>query len=118
MSQILVIDDEIAIPAYLSRLITKFGYSCETAASAAEARAKLATPHQLVIADIRLPDNPDADAWIAELARIAKPAPVILISGMPTEELVATAKANGIDTFLTKPFELVFIKKLLKERLG
>lgn len=115
MGNVLIVDDEQAIGDYLARLITRLGHQAETTMNAADTLAKLDSGgFQLVIADIRLPDAPDAQAWVTGLCQKAKGIPVVLISGAPSAELDACAKANGVLAFLSKPFELAFIKNILQ----
>jgi len=115
MGNVLIVDDEQAIGDYLARLITRLGHQAETTMNAADTLAKLnAGGFQLVIADIRLPDAPDAQAWVTGLCQKAKDIPVVLISGAPSAELDDCAKANGVLAFLSKPFELAFIKNILQ----
>lgn len=115
MGNVLIVDDEQAIGDYLARLITRLGHQAETTMNAADTLAKLDSGgFQLVIADIRLPDAPDAQAWVTGLCQKAKDIPVVLISGAPSAELDACAKANGVLAFLSKPFELAFIKNILQ----
>jgi len=115
MGKVLIVDDEQAIGDYLASLITRLGHQVEVTLNAADTLVKLdAGGFQLVIADIRLPDAPDAQAWVTGLCQKAKDIPVVLISGAPSAELVACAKANGVLAFLSKPFELAFIKNILQ----
>lgn len=115
MGNVLIVDDEQAIGDYLARLITRLGHQAETTMNAADTLAKLDSGgFQLVIADIRLPDAPDAQAWVTGLCQKAKDVPVVLISGAPSAELDACAKTNGVLAFLSKPFELAFIKNILQ----
>ena len=115
MGNVLIVDDEQAIGDYLARLITRLGHQAETTMNAADTLAKLDSGgFQLVIADIHLPDAPDAQAWVTGLCQKAKDIPVVLISGAPSAELDDCAKANGVLAFLSKPFELAFIKNILQ----
>lgn len=115
MGNVLIVDDEPAIGDYLARLITRLGHQAETTLNAADTLAKLDDGvFHLVIADIRLPDAPDAQAWVTGLCQKAKGIPVVLISGAPSAELDACAKANGVLAFLSKPFELAFVKNILQ----
>jgi DNA-binding NtrC family response regulator len=115
MGNVLIVDDEPAIGDYLARLITRFGHQAETTLNAADTLAKLeAGGFQLVIADIRLPDAPDAQAWVNQLCLKAGQTPVVLISGAPSNELIECANAHGVLAFLSKPFELAFIKNILQ----
>jgi DNA-binding NtrC family response regulator len=115
MGNILIVDDEPAIGNYLGMMITRFGHQVEKTLTATDTLAKLeAEAYQLIIADICLPDAPDAEAWICSLAQKANGTPLVLISGAPSAELTSCAKKHGVLAFLSKPFELAFIKNILK----
>ncbi len=116
MATVLIIDDEPAIGDYLARLINRMGHQAQTAQTAADAFAKIdAASFNLVIADIRLPDAPDALQWIRDIAGKCAGVPLVLISGAPSSELDECAKANGVLAFLSKPFELTFIRNILQK---
>jgi len=115
MGNVLIIDDEPAIGTFLAGMISRLGYQTVTAFTASESFEKLEhNDFQLIIADIRLPDAPDAHVWIKALSQKAAGRPVVLMSGAPSAELSAYASSNGVLTFLSKPFELAFIKSILK----
>ena len=119
MGNVLIVDDESAISAYLAKLISGLGHHVATASSASEMLAKLERGDcHLIIADILLPDAPVPTAWIQELCRRAKGKPVVLMTGAPSPELVACATKCGVHAFLSKPFELAFIKDILKTVFG
>jgi DNA-binding NtrC family response regulator len=119
MGNVLIVDDEPAIGDYLARLISGFRHEVTTSESASDALAKITDGNfHLIIADIRLPDAPDPKDWILQLRQKADKTPVVLISGLPTNELTDFASANGVLAFLTKPFELAFIKNILKTVFG
>ncbi len=116
MGTVLIIDDEPGIRDYLTALIQRLGHETVTAATSAEGIEKLARPDcQLVIADILLPDSPSAEEWIRQLAQTAGTRPVVLISGNHSQAWSECATACGITTFLSKPFELAFIRSILKK---
>jgi DNA-binding NtrC family response regulator len=52
------------------------------------------------------------------LKRHAAGRPLILITGEPSEELAAQVRGGEIAAFLSKPFELAFIHKLLERALA
>ena len=115
MGNVLIVDDEPAIGAYLAKLIVRLGHQAVTTLNAAETFAKLDSEEiHLIIADIRLPDTPEPHEWIRQLCAKAAGRPVVLISGAPSNELSECATANGVLAFLSKPFELTFIKNILK----
>jgi len=119
MGNVLIVDDEKAIGDYLARLISGFGHKAVTSESALDALAKIDTgDFQLVIADIRLPDAPEPQEWVRQISQKANGKPIVLISGLPSSELTDFANEHGILAFLTKPFELAFIKNILKTVFG
>ncbi len=120
MARILVVDDEETIRSYLSKLIERFGHEPDTAETAAEARTKIAQGgYGMVIADIRLPDSPPTVVdWVGQLAAAVGATPLVLISGAPTPELETFAREGKVRAFLSKPFELAFIRNIVKETLG
>lgn len=116
MATVLIIDDEPAIGDYLARLINRMGHLAQTAQTAADAFAKIdAASFNLIIADIRLPDAPDALQWIRDIADKCAGVPLVLISGAPSSELDECAKGHGVLAFLSKPFELTFIRNILQK---
>ncbi len=115
MGKVLIVDDESAIGDYLARLISRFGHQAVTTVNASDTLSNLSDgSFELVIADIRLPDAPDAQTWISQLCEKARGIPVVLISGAPSPELAECASKNNVLAFLSKPFELAFIKNILK----
>ncbi len=116
MAQILIIDDDPAVRDYLCTLITRLGHQPTPAATCSEALAAMDAPGiEVIISDIYLPDNPDLSGWIDQLKQHAAGRPLILITGEPSEELAAKSRGGGITAFLSKPFELAFIKNLLAQ---
>jgi two-component system, NtrC family, response regulator PilR len=119
MANILIIDDDIAVREYLATLVTRLHHQAFVASTCAEAIAQMANPDiQIIIADIYLPDSPPLGEWVDRLKTKANGRPLILITGEPSEELATKAQGHGIMAFLTKPFELAFIKSLLAQATG
>ena len=118
MAHVLVVDDEESVRAYLSALVCRFGYEVEAVDCATAALERLSqSSYGMVVADIRLPDAPVFAQWIQQLLAAAGQTPVVLISGAPTPELEQLAKSGQVRAFLSKPFELAFIKNILQEVL-
>lgn len=114
MANILIIDDDVAVREYLATLVTRLRHQPLQAATCAQGLAQLSNPAvHVVIADIYLPDSPPLHEWVNQLKERAAGRPLILITGEPSEELAAKAQRGEIMAFLSKPFELAFIKGLL-----
>ncbi len=119
MANILIIDDDVAVREYLATLVTRLHHQAFQAATCAEGLVQLANPTiQVVIADIYLPDSPPLNEWVNQLKDLAAGRPLILITGEPSEELAAKAQRGEVMAFLSKPFELAFIKGLLARATG
>ncbi len=114
MAKILIIDDDIAVREYLATLVSRLNHQPVQAGTCAEGLAQMADRTiQIIISDIYLPDIPPLDEWVKQLKSKAAGRPLILITGEPSEELAHKAQSGEIMAFLTKPFELAFIKSLL-----
>lgn len=116
MANLLIIDNDLDVRDYLAAVASRLGHHVVQATTCAEGHAKMdATNFDIIIAEIFLPDSPDQDEWVEHMKQHAAGRHLILITGEPTEELAAKAKAAGVLGFLTKPFELAFIKHLLSQ---
>lgn len=119
MAKILIIDDDESVRNYLVAAISRKGHDPIPAASCQEGLARLDDPAvHAVVADLYLPDSPPTPEWIAQLKRHAAGRPLLVITGEPSEELAAQVRCGEIAAFLSKPFELAFIHKLLERVLA
>ena len=89
--------------AYLRRFLKRAGHEVETAQTVAEALRQLpARPHDVLIADISLPDG---DGWsLLEQLGSARPPVAIAMSGRSSPADCARSKAAGFQEHLIKPF--------------
>ena len=119
MAKILIIDDDESVRNYLVAAISRKGHEPVPAATCQAGLAGLDDAAiQAVVADLFLPDSPPAGEWVAQLKRHAAGRPLILITGEPSEERAAQVRGGEIAAFLSKPFELAFIHKLLERALA
>jgi two-component system KDP operon response regulator KdpE len=102
-TRVLVVDDE---PQILRALRTSFraaGYEVETAETAEQALAVLATkPPDAVVLDLVLPDGKGTD--VCRELRKWSTAPVIVLSVVGDEAEKVAALDAGADDYVTKPF--------------
>ena len=104
ITRVLLVDDEPALREPLSDYLVRQGFGVEQAASAAEARAKLAEgAFDVVLLDIMMPgeDGLSLCRHLAEAQRI----PVIFITarGEATDRIVGLE--IGADDYVVKPFD-------------
>jgi two-component system nitrogen regulation response regulator NtrX len=110
----LVVEDEPLILWLVSDMLREAGFHVLEAQNGAEARALLGHPFDVVLLDIRLPDANGLD--LLPLFKSASPhAPVVVMSGHGTPEIVQRAKAAGADAFVHKPFDPAAIVRQLLE---
>jgi DNA-binding response OmpR family regulator len=116
---VLVADDDPSILDFTARVVTKAGHRvvrAERGDTALELVRK--EKPDLVFLDVLMPglDGLEVCRAIradAALTRI----PVILLSAMGEDRLVAAAKTAGADGYLTKPMRLDAMRAVLAERL-
>ncbi len=119
MANILIIDDDVAVREYLATLVTRLNHHAFQAETCAQGISQMGNPDiQIIISDIYLPDSPNLAEWVDQLKAKAAGRPLILITGEPSEELAAKAQSGEIMAFLTKPFELAFIKGILAQAMN
>ncbi|MFG1277358.1 response regulator transcription factor [Xanthobacter autotrophicus] len=102
--KLLVVDDEPAIRKLLNAGLSTQGYDVTSAATAAEAIARVSEARpDLIILDLGLPDMPGRDLlarWRAEGLDM----PVVILSSRTDEPGIVEALEGGADDYVTKPF--------------
>lgn len=116
--QILVVDDDTDHTDTLARLLGRFGHTCLTAASAAEAIHLIhtASPH-LVVTDLHMPGM-DGLAVVRCARETTPPIPVILMTAYPTPETQAQTGAIGGTVYLAKPFANADFLRVVQDTLA
>lgn len=114
---VLVVDDEALIRWALAEGLSESGYAVRLAGSGAEARRELAHfDHEplVILLDLRLPDV--ADLSLLQDIRVRRPdAPVIVMTAHGTAEDARQASALGAFRFITKPFDVGEMVKLVAQ---
>jgi two-component system, NtrC family, response regulator AtoC len=107
MASILIVDDEETLAEAYASFFEKQGHEVQRAATGGEAIARYrATPVDLVLLDVRLPDVTGFDVF----AQLKDDDPVvIMISGHADIPLAVRAMQEGVENFLTKPVELTHL---------
>ncbi|MDW7773466.1 MAG: sigma-54 dependent transcriptional regulator [Desulfobulbaceae bacterium] len=114
MSSILIIDDELSMREFLKILLEKDGHAVRVASNGAAALQLTANnDFDLVISDIRMPGMSGLDL-LAELKQNNSELPVIMITAFASPEDAVIAMKNGAYDYITKPFKVEEIKKVIK----
>jgi two-component system, chemotaxis family, sensor kinase CheA len=101
-SRILVVDDSQGARAVVSGALASVGYATDVASSAAEAIEKLdALGADALVVDFSMPDA-DGVALVDEVRARFEQLPIVMLSGVATDEDQGRARAAGVDVFLDK----------------
>ncbi len=105
-ARLVVVDDEAVITDILRRRLTRDGYTVVTAASTAEARARLEEAETAaLLTDIQMPD--ESGLSLLEWARARDPdLAVIMITVVGTVGTAIKALRAGASDYILKPFNL------------
>jgi CheY-like chemotaxis protein len=118
MRKILVIDDDEFVRRYFVSLLSRLGYEVEMAVDGKEGLEKVVKPGvDLVISDLFMPGTPFGIDLIRQIREIKPDCPIVVISGESDTKTVEDCATLGVTDFLTKPFEMGFIKTILERLL-
>jgi len=117
--RILVVDDESEIRGLLQEILADEGFDVESAADAAEARARRAKHEpDLILLDIWMPDT-DGITLLREWAQSSSglPCPVVMMSGHGSVETAVEATRLGAYDFIEKPLSLAKLLRTVERAL-
>jgi two-component system chemotaxis response regulator CheY len=122
---VLVIDDMVQNRILLGKVLKSAGYAVIEATNGAEAMEMIAAQNlapDLIVTDIEMPVM-DGITFVSEIRGTENPVsgtPVIAASGNADDTMRREAIAAGADLFLSKPFDLIELRReiaaLLKSR--
>ncbi len=120
-SRVLVVDDEAANVALLTKMLDRAGYAnvASTTDSGDVMRLVSTFEPDLILLDLHMPE-PDGFAIMARLGELATSdtfLPVLVLTADATEITKVRALGNGATDFLTKPFEYAELLLRLKNLL-
>jgi DNA-binding response OmpR family regulator len=117
MPRLLVVEDDAAIAAPLVRALRREGYEVDLVDRGADAVERgEATPYDLVLLDLGLPDADGVD--VCRRLKVTHPQLPILMVTARQEELDAVVGLDaGADDYVTKPFRLAELLARVRARL-
>ncbi|GMV97147.1 MAG: response regulator [Phycisphaerae bacterium] len=103
--RLLVVEDDQAVRHLIRVALETAGLRCDTAASLAEARARMADQsYHLLLVDLMLPDGSGFELLSENSDRSHRPS-VIIMTGHPSVDSAAEGMQRGARNYLTKPVE-------------
>lgn len=104
LSHILVVDDDDRLSRLLARYLAEQRFAVTTAASAADARTKLAgLEFDLIVLDLMMPG--ESGLQLAADLRSRSAVPILMLTAMGEPEDRIAGLECGADDYLVKPFE-------------
>jgi len=117
-SQVLVVDDDLAMCGFLRTFLGTRNYNALTLTNADEAVRRFhADRPAAVLLDVVMPGSMDGLAALAAFKKIDKDVPIIVISGQGRTSVVVQAMRLGATDFLCKPFEEQELEMVLEKAL-
>ena len=118
MARILIIDDDPGVVAYLQRLLERLGHTVESAEDGKTGLERAEDAGiQLIVSDLYMPGEPSRLDLIRRLREVRPDCPLVVVSGYPSEDRLEECRAMGVTEFLTKPFEISFLRSVM-DKLG
>ena len=118
MAAVLVVDDEPSIRFVLEKALGKAGFDVVCAASAEEARERLAERRfEVALLDVRLPGRSGFE--LLEEIRAAGRRPfVVVMTAQDTLRAAVNAMRLGAEDYLVKPFDLDRLVQVVSDLAG
>ena len=118
MPTILVVDDELSMREFLKILLEKEGYEVSTAPEATGAIDLIQNQNfDLVISDIKMPGMGGL-SLLEKIKEINSTLPVIMITAFASPENAVIAMKSGAFDYITKPFKVDEIIKIIKSAIS
>ncbi len=117
--RILVMDDVAAVQTLLSRVLSRFGFTVEAAATGEEAleifkgRFSNNETYEAVIADLSVPGSMGGVKLAEELHKLDPALKIIISSGYSEDEVISHYMDYGFSAAVRKPFEMDELKAAL-----
>jgi len=112
--RLLIVDDDVLLSRSLSRHLTRAGYDVVVQHEGQPALDALkAGGFDLVISDIEMPGLSGIDL-LREVRDLDRDLPVVLITGAPAIDTAAKAVEHGAFRYLTKPFDIELLQKVVR----
>ena len=114
---ILVVDDELKICQFLEVLLKREGYRVSSVQNASDALQRIEREtHDLIITDLRMPGM-DGFELVNRAKALREDMPIIMVTGYATVKTAVKAMRHGVDDYVTKPFNLDELRKVIGRTL-
>lgn len=114
MAKLLIVDDQLGIRRLLYEAFNEEGYEVELAGSGLEAIEKFtAAAPDLILMDMKMPGMNGIET-LQEVRKLNDSVAVIMMTAYGELEIIAEAVKFGIKEYVTKPFDIIELRELVK----
>lgn len=117
MNRILLVEDKRGMRVMLSTALTEDGWEVTAVPSGERAISEIRStefPFNMILTDVCLPGSIDGNEVLRHSRGAAPSTPVILMTAFGTIEMAVSAMKHGARDFITKPFELEDLLRLVR----
>jgi two-component system response regulator TctD len=115
--KLLLVEDNLELSSWLTRLLEQSGYAVELAFNVAEARHLLLTQtFDAILLDLTLPDA-QGQTVLTALRKAGNDVPVLIISAQDSLDTIVAHLNLGADDYLAKPFDIQELEARLRSLL-
>jgi ActR/RegA family two-component response regulator len=116
--RILLVDNDDAVRAMMTKALELRGFQVVAAANLAEALRRIATEcFDVLISDLHVPNPTDGLAVVTAMRHSQPEALTMLVSGFPDVQSAMAAVFQEANEIIVKPFEIWQLTELLEERM-
>ena len=116
--KILVVDDVPEFRAVLAKVLTEMGNEVSTASSGRQALVKIRENlPDILFLDIKMPQMSGLEC-LRRLSKLRRKLVVVVMTGYADIESAREAMRLGADEFISKPFDIDDLKRLVNELVG
>ena len=116
--KVLVVDDDMRIRLFLTRLLTGWGYAVRHVGSAAEAlQVMTSEPADILLCDIAMPEHDGL--WLLQQAHGRWPhTAIVMITAHQDAPTVQASRKMGAVGYVTKPIVAYMLREALERALA
>jgi DNA-binding NtrC family response regulator len=118
MANILIIEDEPVVWALLQRIIKEMGHQVDVANDGQKGLdMAVGGQYAVIVSDLHMPGAISGMDLLRRLRAARPQCPIVVVSGYPSPEAMSECERLGIRDFLTKPFEMTFVRTIVEKIL-
>ncbi|MGE5405317.1 MAG: response regulator [Acidobacteriota bacterium] len=117
-TKVLIVDDQKGVRRLLEELFEKEGYEVTVAADGRESLDKVRESiPDIILMDMKMPNMNGLEAS-QEIFKIKSDIPIIMMTAYGEMEIVQKALEIGVKKYITKPFDIIDLRNMVRDVLN